>query len=121
LALSGGYDSLRRAASRGVTARLAVFVLLPWDEPRFTTEQREQLWDLFQTPVYAILLGRDGRIAGFECEAQSGFHMAAAGDERPERLCECGRPGPFLNHGADGMPEKRPMGSALPQGRAKTA
>src|SRR5271165_3652666 len=93
LALSGAYADLERAAANGVSVRRAVFVLLGWSGPPFTLAQRDRLWKLFQTPVYAILIGRDGRVAGFECEVQNGFHAPGKTAPGAEMICECGRPG----------------------------
>ncbi len=92
-ALSGIFPELVRAAARGVTAQRAVFVLIGWDAPPLMQEERDLLWELFQTPVYALLLGTDGRVAGFECEAQNGFHGAGRYDSSTP-ACECGRPRP---------------------------
>jgi hypothetical protein len=60
-----------------------------------TSAQRERLWQLFQTPVYGILMAGDGRIAGYECEAQDGFHAAVRPKTDEEAVCECGRKGPM--------------------------
>ncbi len=65
-------------------------------------EEREALWVLYQVPVYAMLQDPDGRVIGYECEAQEGFHLApgygggflfGTVDATP---CECGRDGPRL-------------------------
>lgn len=75
MALYGAYAELEEAAAKGVSAGLAVPALIARDGPPLTAAQRDRLWKLFQTPVYAILTGSDGRIAGFECEPQDGFHL----------------------------------------------
>jgi len=96
MALYGAYPALRRAASRGATAERAIFVLLGPDSSAFTMAERDELWRLYQTPVFAVLMGRDGRIAGFECEAQNGFHVAQGSGSDAEIVCDCGRPGRLL-------------------------
>lgn len=101
LALSGTYAELERAAARGVSAQRIVFVLLDWNAPAFTVAQRDRLWDLFQTPIYCILLGLDGRVAGYECEALSGFHMPGNDGGDTAGVCECGR-GRISNDVANG-------------------
>lgn len=89
-ALCGAFAELTKAARRGVSVRYAVFVLLTCDEPPLDEARRDLLWNLFQTPAYAILLDPEGGVAAFECEAQNGFHLPAFDDAI---TCECGRPG----------------------------
>jgi hypothetical protein len=87
-ALAGTFRELARAAARGVEARRAVYVLTSESEP-LSDGERDELWRVFQVPVYA-LLKRDGRVVGWECEAQNGLHVAVGGHEM---ACACGRPG----------------------------
>jgi hypothetical protein len=87
-ALAGTFCELARAAARGVEARRAVYVLTPESQP-LSDGERDELWRLFQVPVYA-LLKRDDRVVAWECEAQNGLHVALGG---PEMACACGRPG----------------------------
>lgn len=89
-----------RAACVGVRVARAVFPLHRLSGPFLTTGERDELWGLFQVPVYAMLLDARGRVIGYECEVQEGFHLAG-GYGRGFRmgtvatsLCECGRPGP---------------------------
>ncbi len=96
VALSGNYADLERASARGVSAQSVVFVLLDWKAPSFTLGQRDRLWEIFQTPVYGILIDGEGRVAGFECEAQSGFHSPEKTDDDTNAVCECGRGGHLL-------------------------
>ena len=86
--LAGTFAELAGAAVRGVQARYAVFVLVGGSEP-LCDGQHDELWRLFQVPVYA-LLERRGRVEGWECEAHSGLHSATGGEEI---TCACGRPG----------------------------
>lgn len=109
MALYGAYPALKRAAARGAEAERAVFVLLGADSPAFTFAERDELWRLYQTPVFAVLMGRDGRIAGFECEAQNGFHVPERARAGAEIVCDCGRPGRLL--------QMEPR-AALPGGRS---
>jgi hypothetical protein len=97
--LCGAYPELERAAAQGVSAERAVFVLLERNAPPLTSEQRDRLWKLFQTPVYAIMTGHDGRAEAFECEVQSGFHFAGRVAAEAAVVCECGRAGPLLHSG----------------------
>jgi hypothetical protein len=92
-ALAGTVGELSRAAARGVEARRAVYVLTSENEA-LSDGERDELWRLFQVPVYA-LLQRGGQVAAWECEAQSGMHFAEGGDGSS---CACGRPGVMAVH-----------------------
>ena len=93
--LSGAFHELEQAAAAGASAHRALFVLNRWDAAPLTSAQRDRLWMLFQVPVYAMLIDSGGRLVGFECEAQNGFHLPGkAAPDAP--LCECGRPGQML-------------------------
>src|ERR1035438_1401946 len=52
-ALAGTFAELSGAAARGVEAQYAVFVLTSEREP-LGDGQRDDLWRLFQVPVYAL-------------------------------------------------------------------
>jgi hypothetical protein len=54
--------------------------------------ERDELWRLFQVPIYA-LVRCDDRVVAWECEAQNGLHTVTAG---PDGACACGRPGAIL-------------------------
>jgi hypothetical protein len=95
--LAGSFDELARARAAGARARRAVFVLHDSGRPFLSEGERDALWEMFQAPVYGMLLDRDGRVLGYECEAQDGLHVLAecslpAGlmDAGP---CCCGRAG----------------------------
>jgi len=96
IALSGTFHELEQAAAAGATAERALLVLNRWNGDSLTGAQRDRLWTLFQVPAYAMLIDSDGRLVGFECEAQNGFHVP--GKPAPDSpLCECGRPGQMLH------------------------
>jgi hypothetical protein len=116
--LCGGFAALERAAARGVTAGRAVFVLIKWNAPPLSDEQRDGLWELYQTPVYAILIGQDGRVAGFECEVQSGFHVPLDDGVEHRVVCECGRPGPMVSGNGGYAPGLQPQVEAARAGAA---
>ena len=120
MVLSGTCWELLRAAAGGLTAERAVFVLHFPDSPFLSASDRDALWEAFQVPVYACLLDGEGRLVGYECEAQDGLHIPTecSGDSRQTALlcedsllgyripldvtlldkspCECGRPGQRL-------------------------
>ena len=116
-ALSGTYRELVRAASSGVSAGRAVFVMHSPDTPLLSDADRDVLWNAFQVPVFACLLDAEGRLVGYECEAQDGLHIGTACPDGSHKMrifhedsilgyripldqtvletspCECGRPG----------------------------
>jgi len=130
-AVSGTYFELVRAASAGVTAERAIFVMHLPDTPFFSDSDRDVLWEAFQVPVFACLLDGDGRLVGYECEAQDGLHVGTACPDDSQKLvifsedsilgyripldqtvlekspCECGRPGHRLRFTAPRPPARR--------------
>jgi hypothetical protein len=99
-ALSGTFRELIRAADAGARARRMIFALHYPGSPFLSESERDELWQAFQVPVFALLLDHDGRLLAYECEAQSGLHVephapwsAGVMESAP---CECGRPGPRL-------------------------
>ena len=107
IALSGTFQELEQAAAAGASAQSALFVLNRWNGAALTYAQRDRLWTLFQVPAYAMLIDGDGRLIGFECEAQNGFHVP--GKAPPDSpLCECGRPGHMVQE-----EEARPISAGL--------
>jgi hypothetical protein len=95
--LSGTLRELTRAATAGARVRRMIFALHYPGTPFLNQTQRDQLWQMFQVPVLAVLLDRNGRLLAYECEAQSGLHV---GPQAPwsagvleSAPCECGRPG----------------------------
>jgi hypothetical protein len=96
-ALAGSFDELARARAAGARARRAVFVLHYSGRPFLSEGERDALWEMFRTPVYGMLLDRDGRVLGYECEAQEGLHTGLHAEAAPGLVeaapCVCGRPG----------------------------
>jgi len=92
-ALAGTFVELAQAAARGVEARRAVFVLTGQGR-HLSGDERDELWRLFQVPVYALLMERSGEMAAWECEAQNG-HVEGGS----KCVCACGRPGVQLTNG----------------------
>lgn len=87
-ALAGTFAELAHAAECGAAARRAVYVLIKEGEP-LTAGERDELWHLFEVPVYA-LVQRYGRVEAWECETQNGLHGEGGGGAV---TCACGRPG----------------------------
>lgn len=120
IALSGSFRELLKAADEGVTAQRAVFALHYPDTPLLSDADRDTLWEAFQVPVFGCLLDGDGRLVGYECEAQDGLHIGTQCPADSRRMfissedsilgyrlplgqtvlesspCECGRPGQRL-------------------------
>ena len=100
--LSGTYNELVQAGGRGLRATRAIFVLCYPDYPYLEEVERDDLWRIFQVPVFTFLLDRKGRLLAYECEAQDGLHVAEerCDELKPELLdtacCDCGRPGERL-------------------------
>ena len=95
--LSGTLRELTRAATAGARARRMIFALHYPGFPFLSETERDQLWQTFQVPVFAVMLDRDGRLLAYECEAQSGLHVGPLAPWSAGVLesapCECGRPG----------------------------
>lgn len=89
--LAGTFAELAGAAQRGAVARRAVYVLTTPNQP-LSAGERDELWHLFEVPVYA-LVQRNGRVEAWECEAQTGLHGEIGGTAV---LCACGRPGAVM-------------------------
>ena len=106
--LSGTLRELTRAATAGARARRMIFALNYPGFPFLSEIERDQLWQVFQVPVFAVLLDRNGRLLAYECEAQSGLHVGPQASWSAGVLesapCECGRPGLRLVLGARGPP-----------------
>jgi hypothetical protein len=90
--LVGTFSELARAGARSVGARRAVYVLIREDE-YLSDGERDELWRLFEVPIYALLVTPAGRVVAWECEAQNGLHIAEGGSGS---ACACGRPGAKL-------------------------
>jgi len=76
-ALSGTYRELLRAASAGIRAERAIFVIHLPDSAFLSDSDRDALWEAYQVPSYACLLDGEGRLVGYECEVQDGLHIGA--------------------------------------------
>jgi hypothetical protein len=135
--LSGNYQELTRAASAGVRPSRAVFVM-HYPESQFLTDrERDALWEIFQVPVFALLLDGEGRLVGYECEAHDGLHIGPSCPDRSDQQlifssedsvlgyripwdrflvesapCECGRPGQRLRYSAQRI--SKPMQVCAP-------
>jgi hypothetical protein len=98
--LAGTFRELVRAAAAGARARRMIFVLHEPGSPFLSEHARDELWQTFQVPVFAVLLDRNGCLLAYECEAQSGLHLESqalwSAGVLESAPCECGRPGPRL-------------------------
>ena len=126
MALSGSYQELVQAAISGVQPAHAVFVMHGPESLFLSDRDRDTLWDMFQVPVFALLLDGEGRLVGFECETHEGLHIVSScpGASDQELIfssedsvlgyripwdkfalesapCECGRPGRRLRYSAE--------------------
>ena len=94
--LAGTMQELAAAARAGGGALHAVLILADAGTPLPGPAAREKLWQWFAVPSFVLVLGPDGRVLAYECEARDGLHIAGAerrcGDPEPFP-CPCGRPG----------------------------
>jgi len=101
-AIAGTFPELARARATGARASHVVFPMHRSGGVFLSGAERDTLWELFQVPVYVLLLDARGRVVAYECEAQSGLHLkgrvetAALGGRIESLPCDCGRPGPRL-------------------------
>ncbi|HWB86625.1 MAG TPA: hypothetical protein VG675_20950 [Bryobacteraceae bacterium] len=98
VALAGSFPELSRAAAGGVRVQRAVFALTHPEAAFLSEAERDYLWQVFQVPIFALLLDANGKVLGYECEVQEGFHLTAEAGRilpgpRDNAPCECGRPG----------------------------
>jgi hypothetical protein len=97
-ALYGTLEDLLRAGVAGARPRRAVFVERHPGSAFLSVGERDELWDRFGVPVLTVLVDGEGKLLGYECEAQEGMHLSARMPPGPRlRLergpCDCGRPG----------------------------
>lgn len=57
----------------------AMVVFSGLDAGAFTLEQRDELWNEYQVPVFEQFLGTDGRVIASECEVHAGLHIRVDG------------------------------------------
>ena len=131
VAISGAYRELVDATCHGITVERAIFVMHTPDTPFLSESDRDVLWENFRVPVFACLLDGDGRLVGYECEAQDGLHVAPVCPDDSRRMmisgedsvlgyriplahavlensaCDCGRPGQRLRF-TGALPPARP-------------
>lgn len=69
-------QQVRTGALRLTAPTHALIVLTRPDEPLLEEAKRERLWDVFQVPVYQQVVGFDGQLLAWECEAHDGLHVA---------------------------------------------
>src|SRR6185369_9281330 len=68
-ALSGNVQELMGVNRFDVRPSRAVFALHYPESQFLTPADRDTLWEMFQVPVYGLLLDGEGRLVGYECEA----------------------------------------------------
>lgn len=83
-------------------------VVLSSESALLSEDEREQLWRLYEVPVFEQVVGAGGQLLAAECEAHDGLHLYASlaipGFEVLESLCGCGKFGnKLLNNEARSM------------------
>ena len=82
-------------AVKSLNLRNAVIVFREPGEAALDECRRNELWRLFQVPVFEQILSAEGDLIAYECEAHSGLHIGRA-EAFPDtglidtRRCECG-------------------------------
>ena len=105
--LYGTVEELTRAAESGIRVQRAVFPLLRAPNRFLSARERDSLWEMFQVPVYALVVDSHDAVVAYECEAQAGHHLldryrdGVLLGQVESKLCECGRPGPRLMPGSE--------------------
>jgi hypothetical protein len=74
------FRSLDSSSAGNPPARpdVAVVVFSGMDAGVLTEEQRDQIWDYYQVPLFEQLVGTDGQVIAKECEVHSGLHISPA-------------------------------------------
>ncbi len=67
------------ASSLDPDSDCAMVVFSGMDAGAFTAEQRDELWDRYQVPVFEHFVGTDGRVIASECEVHNGLHIRLDG------------------------------------------
>jgi hypothetical protein len=100
----GTFAELTQAAANGACASRAVFAMRHPSASGLSEAERDILWNLFQVPVYALIVDERGRVLAFECEVHEGLHLqegVVLPGAMDSSLCDCGYPARRL------MPEPR--------------
>jgi hypothetical protein len=92
------------ALAGAVRVSHATIVLRQVCESRLSESERERLWQAFRVPSFEQIIGKDGTLFAFECEAHNGLHLessrlATGGEEIAREICGCGRSTPRLLSG----------------------
>ncbi len=96
-------EQIRAGAPAPEVGVAAVLFLRP-GQPGITDDERDHLWRAFQAPVYQEYRSPRGDLLAWECEAQSGFHIAesirstAVPGTLINQPCPCGLDTPRLLH-----------------------
>jgi len=119
IALYGAFEELVAVAGTGIQVARALFPLRGASDPFLTGPERDALWEMFQVPIYTLLVDRRGDVFAYECEAQDGLHLREGYNEEvlfgrvESKLCECGRPGARLMPAAPAAWEEEPVAACL--------
>jgi len=89
------------AADRPPVLTHSVIALESRGDPLLSAAERAWLWRAFGVPVFEQVIGPDGSLLAFECEAHEGLHieipaLSWEGCQVAVSLCGCGRKTPRL-------------------------
>ena len=99
-------DVLRAFEIRSIVVFAAV------DGNALTSDQRDELWGLFQAPAFEQRLSHEGELVAAECEAHEGLHILGAFNaDAPDGAildltpCGCGQTSPRLRFDKSTAPD----------------
>jgi hypothetical protein len=113
-AIAASREQLLGLAAADQPPRLthAVIALESRGDPLLSTAERAWLWRAFRVPVFEQIIGADGELLAFECDAHEGLHIEIPGlswyGYRVEMSpCGCGRKSPRLTLAQSAEPAER--------------
>lgn len=107
-AIAGSFEDLSSVWTRGYrffaeNQLHAVVVFSESGDELMSERRRDQLWRVFQAPIFEQLLLPDRTVLAAECEAHVGLHLLATPADLylkkvkfEGKLCECGKESPRL-------------------------
>jgi hypothetical protein len=99
--LAGSSETLLEIVSRPdpVMPTHTIVVFTRGGEPCLSEASRDRLWAAYGLPIFEQVLGPDGTLLAWECEAHDGLHLARTAEAATGALieyypCDCGESAP---------------------------
>jgi hypothetical protein len=104
--IAAAFTQLEELAGVAQPTHALIVIRREW-EPRLSEQDRNFLWRNFRVPAFEQVIGEDGALLAFECEAHDGLHIVSPGfpaeDHEIERApCGCGQTTPRLKTSKNG-------------------